>query len=43
VSCSSPPGTCSAVGTVTDKAGVAVTLANGLNGKTWSLQKTPNP
>lgn len=43
VSCSSPPTTCSAVGTVTNKAGVAVTLANGWNGKTWSLQKTPNP
>jgi hypothetical protein len=43
VSCSSPPATCSAVGTVTNKTGVAVTLANGWNGKAWSLQKTPNP
>jgi hypothetical protein len=31
------------VGTVTNKAAVAVTLANGWNGKSWSVQKTPNP
>jgi hypothetical protein len=43
VSCSSPPATCSAVGTVTNKGGVAVTLANGLVGRTWKVQQTPNP
>ena len=43
VSCSSPPGTCTAVGYVNNAKGVTVTLANGSSGRTWSIQKTPNP
>jgi hypothetical protein len=41
VSCSSPPGTCTAVGDVTNPTGASVTLANGSSGRTWSIQKTP--
>ena len=43
VSCSSPPGSCVAVGSYTDSSGVAVTLAEGWNGTKWSVQKTPVP
>jgi hypothetical protein len=43
VSCSSPPGTCVAVGSYTTSAGVPVTLAEGWNGTKWSVQATPTP
>ena len=41
VSCSSPPGTCSAVGYDANSAGTSLTLAEGWNGTKWSIQKTP--
>jgi hypothetical protein len=43
VSCSSPPGTCTAVGSVTDSSGIVVTLAESWNGTKWSVQRTPRP
>ena len=43
VSCSSPPGTCTAVGSVSNSSGVGVTLAEGFNGRKWMVQKTPKP
>ena len=43
VSCSSPPGTCTAVGSVTNSSGVPVTLAEGWNGTKWTIEKTPVP
>jgi hypothetical protein len=43
VSCSSPPGTCTAVGSVTNSSGVPVTLAEGWNGTKWTIENTPVP
>lgn len=43
VSCSSPPGTCTAAGSDTNSSGVAVTLAEGWNGHKWSVHTTPKP
>jgi hypothetical protein len=43
VSCSSPPGACTAVGFDTNSSGVDKTLAEGWNGHVWSVQKTPKP
>jgi hypothetical protein len=43
VSCSTPAGTCSAVGYVTNSAAAVVTVADGWNGKKWAVQKTPQP
>jgi hypothetical protein len=43
VSCSSPPGTCTAVGSDTSSSGTVVTLAEGWNGSKWSIRKTPAP
>lgn len=43
VSCSSPPGSCIAVGSYTTSGGVPVTLAEGWNGTKWTVQTTPVP
>ena len=43
VSCGTPPGTCAAVGYVTNSSGVVVTVADGWNGTKWSVEKTPIP
>jgi hypothetical protein len=42
VSCTSPTS-CTAVGNVTNAKGVIVTLANGSSGRTWTIEKTPQP
>jgi hypothetical protein len=34
---------CSAVGYFANRAGVAMTMSERWNGRTWSLQRTPNP
>jgi hypothetical protein len=42
VSCASTT-ICTATGEYTNKAGTEVTLAEGWNGKAWTVQTTPNP
>jgi hypothetical protein len=42
VSCASRTA-CTAIGYFTNRAGVAVTLAERWDGTTWSVQRTPNP
>jgi hypothetical protein len=42
VSCASP-GSCTAVGYFTNRAGIGVTLAERWNGTGWTIQPTPTP